>query len=137
MSVSADYLAYVVDQLSRSVQVTTRRMFGGIGLYREGLFFGLVDDDVLYLKVDDSNRTDYSSRGCAAFQPLPDPTVYSMNYFSVPPEVLEDAEELRLWAHKSIAIAAVAAAAKSQAAVRQAKRKKSLKKPAAKTRRSR
>jgi DNA transformation protein len=137
MSVSADYLAYVVDQLSHSTKVTSRRMFGCFGLYGDNLFFGLIDDDVLYLKVDDSNRMDYTSRGCAAFQPLPDPNVQSMNYFSVPPEVLEDADELRLWARKSIAVAALAAAAKSPAAVRNIKRKKPLKKPAAKARRAR
>ena len=101
MSVSADYLTYVVDQLTPFAKVVTRRMFGGVGLYNDGLFFGLIDDDTLYFKVDDSNRSDYTERGCAAFQPLPD--IASMSYFSVPEDVLEDAELLAAWARKSLA----------------------------------
>ena len=85
MSVSADYLTYVVDQLTPFAKVVTRRMFGGI-FGAAGLFFG---HDTLYFKVDDSNRSDYTKRGCAAFQPLPD--IASMSYFSVPEHVLEDA----------------------------------------------
>jgi DNA transformation protein and related proteins len=109
VSVSADYLTYVVDQLAPFAKVVARRMFGGIGLYSDGLFFGLIDDDTLYFKVDDSNRSDYIERGCAAFQPLPD--VASMSYFSVPEDVLEDAEQLAVWSRKSLRVAAAAAAA--------------------------
>jgi DNA transformation protein len=110
VSVSRDYLAYVVDQLAPFAQVVTRRMFGGVGLYTQELFFGLIDDDTLYLKVDDTNRADYTARGCEPFRPFAD--VASMNYFRVPAEVLEDAEELAQWARKSLRVAAAAAAAR-------------------------
>lgn len=56
MAVSNDYLEYIVDQLLAWGEVTVRKMFGGAGLYRDGKMFGLVADDVVYLKVDDSNR---------------------------------------------------------------------------------
>lgn len=59
MSVSPDYLAYVIDQFAPFAKLVSRRMFGGVGLYADGLFFGLLDDDTLYLKVDDTNRDDY------------------------------------------------------------------------------
>jgi DNA transformation protein len=88
-------------------------MFGGVGLYADGLFFGLLDDDTLYLKVDDTNRNDYVSRGCAPFRPLKnDPDAYSMSYFQVPEDVLEDSDALRPWARKSIAVALTATAGK-------------------------
>lgn len=113
MSVSADYLAYVIDQFAPFAKLVSRRMFGGVGLYADGLFFGLLDDDTLYLKVDDSNRDDYVSRGCQPFRPLKnDPDAYSMSYFQVPQDVLEDSATLRLWARKSLAIALSVAAAK-------------------------
>lgn len=138
MTVCADYAAYVVDQLSRSLKVTSRRMFGGVGLYCEDLFFALIAADVLYLKVDDSNREDYVARGCAAFQPVVrDQTVYSMSYFAVPPEVLEDADDLAHWARKSVAVARAAAAAKSKIAAARVHRGKPSKKTAAKPRRTR
>jgi DNA transformation protein and related proteins len=55
MSVSNDFVEYVIEQLRLLGRVAARRMFGGVGLYVEGLFFGLIDDDTLFLKVDDSN----------------------------------------------------------------------------------
>jgi DNA transformation protein len=106
MSVSADYLAYVIDQLASFARVTSRRMFGGAGLYADGVFFGLIADDTLFFKVDDSNRIDYTTRGCKPFQPFADePDAYSMSYFEVPADVLEDPDELTLWARKAFAAA--------------------------------
>jgi len=78
-------------------------MFGGAGLYRDGKMFGLIADDVAYLKVDDSNRDKFIRAGSAPFKPYPDkPT--SMSYYEVPPEVLEQPEELVEWAQQSVAI---------------------------------
>src|SRR5687767_12005974 len=102
MPVSPNFLDYVLDQLSGLGAVRSRRMFGGIGLYCDELFFALIDDDIVYFKVDDSNREDYSARGCEAFRPFPDdPNTVSMNYFRVPSDVLEDVDELKIWARKS------------------------------------
>ena len=53
MAVSDGYKSYVLDQLQMVGAVTAKAMFGGIGLYRAGVFFGLMDDDALYFKVDD------------------------------------------------------------------------------------
>jgi DNA transformation protein and related proteins len=110
MAVSANYLSYVLDQLSGLGGLQSRRMFGGMGLYCGERFFALIDDDVLYFKVDDSNRADYTSRGCEAFQPFEG--VVSMNYFRVPEEVLEDIDEAKRWARKAVAVATAAASAK-------------------------
>ncbi|HWK75183.1 MAG TPA: TfoX/Sxy family protein [Povalibacter sp.] len=115
MTVSADYLAYVIDQLAPFAKVTSRRMFGGAGLYADGLFFALLAEEELYFKVDDSNREDYVARGHRPFRPFPDkPEMSSMNYYQVPAEVLEDPDELKQWARKALAVAAAAAAAKSK-----------------------
>jgi len=115
MTVSADYLAYVIDQLAPFAQVTSRRMFGGAGLYADGLFFALIAEEELYFKVGDSNREDYVSRGYRPFRPFPDkPEMPSMNYYQVPADILEDPDELQQWARKALAVAAAAAAAKSK-----------------------
>jgi DNA transformation protein len=114
MAVSANFLDYVLDQLSGLGSVRSRRMFGGIGLYCDELFFGLIDDDIVYFKVDDSNRADYAARGCEPFRPFADePKVVSMSYFRVPSEVLEDVDEIKVWARKAVTVASAAAAAKS------------------------
>ena len=114
MAVSKDFLTYVLEQLQLLGTVTSRRMFGGVGLYADGSFFALLDDDTLYFKVDDSNRADYQQRGSKPFVPFPDKSEVSMSYFNVPAEVLDDAEELRQWAKKSVAVALSAAGRKSK-----------------------
>ena len=80
-------------------------MFGGVGLYCDEYFFGLIADDVLYLRVDDSSRADYTSRGMAQFRPYADRPHLSMKYYEAPAEVLEDAAELASWARRSVAVA--------------------------------
>jgi DNA transformation protein len=103
MSVSNGYRTYIVEQLAAVAALSTRRMFGGLGLYSGEWFFALIDDDVLFFKVDDANREDYTSRGMKAFMPIPDKA--SMGYFQVPAEVIEDAEELTRWARRSVVVA--------------------------------
>ena len=103
MSVSNGYRIYIVEQLSAVPALSTRRMFGGVGLYSGESFFALIDDDVLFFKVDDANREDYVSRGMKAFMPIPNKA--SMGYFQVPAEVIEEAEELTRWARRSVEVA--------------------------------
>jgi len=69
MAVSDSYRVYVLEQLQVVGTVTAKAMFGGVGLYRDGMFFGLIDDDTVYLKVDDSNRADFERAGSRPFQP--------------------------------------------------------------------
>lgn len=103
MTVSDEFLAYILDQLSGWRNVTARKMFGGAGLYRDGAMFGLIADDVAYLKADDSNRDEFIKAGSTPFKPFPDkPAV--MPYYEIPPNILESPEELIEWAKKSAAI---------------------------------
>jgi DNA transformation protein len=107
VTASPEFIAYVIDQLAPCAQVAARRMFGGAGLYAHGLFFGLISSDTLYFKVDDSNRADFVARRCEPFQPIVrNQVVYSMSYFQVPADILEDVDELKIWARKALAVAA-------------------------------
>ena len=104
MPVSDEYITYVIDQLESMGPIQARRMFGGAGLYLDGLFFALIADDVLYFKVDDSNRTDFEAAGMGPFRPFPDkPNI--MQYYEVPIEVLENRDTLRDWAQKALLVA--------------------------------
>jgi DNA transformation protein len=105
MAVSSEYLQYVLEQLSGLGAVTARRMFGGVGLYRDLRFFGIITSDTLYFKVDDSNRQDYVALGMGAFRPYPDKPHLSMSYFEVPADTLEDPDQCAAWARKSVALA--------------------------------
>ena len=106
MAVSASFRAFVVDQISRTVpRVRARSMFGGVGIYGGDLFFALIDDDTLYLKVDDSNRTDFEALGMGPFQPYGEGGEV-MQYYQLPAEILEDIEALRPWVEKAMSVAA-------------------------------
>lgn len=103
MAISDEFLFYVLDQLSE-LGVTYRKMFGGAGLYCQGKVFGLIADDVVYLKVDDSNRKIYIDAGSIQFKPLAH-RQQLMPYFEIPPGVLEDPAEFCEWAVCSLKIA--------------------------------
>ena len=105
MTVSTDYLAYVLEQLAALGGVSSRRMFGGAGLYCDEFFFGLISHDTLYLRVDDSNRADYTARGAGPFRPFADRPELSMSYYEAPADVLEDARALAEWARRSVGVA--------------------------------
>jgi DNA transformation protein len=109
VAVSTDYLQYVLEQLAPVPRVTSRRMFGAVGLYSDGFFFGLIDDDTLFFKVDDSNRGDYLARNMSALRPFKDKPDLSISYFEVPADALEDRDELASWARKSVAVAVASA----------------------------
>jgi DNA transformation protein and related proteins len=102
MAVTDDYLRYVLEQLAGLGHVVTRRMFGAVGLYHDGRFFGLISADTVYFKVNESNRGDYEARGADRFRPFPDKPHLSMTYYSVPADTLEDADECVVWARKSV-----------------------------------
>jgi DNA transformation protein len=105
MAVTHDYSQYVLEQLSGLERVTSRRMFGGIGLYCDGLFFGIIAGDTLYFKVDETNRADYQARGMGQFRPYLNRPHVSMTYYAVPADALEDPEECVAWARRSVAVA--------------------------------
>lgn len=103
MSVSKGFLDFILDQLSKWGNVSARRMFGGAGLYRDGKMFALIADDVVYLKVDDTNRDKFIQRGASPLKPFPNrPTVLS--FYEVPEDIVESPGELIEWAEESLFI---------------------------------
>jgi DNA transformation protein and related proteins len=108
MSVTPGFADFVVEQLDGCGPITTKRMFGGVGIYSGDTFFAIIDNDVLYLKVDDSTRPEFERAGCGPFRPYGDEREGTMQYYDVPVAVLEDADALCVWGGKSIAVAIAA-----------------------------
>jgi DNA transformation protein and related proteins len=105
LKVSESFKAFVLDQLEELGDVAPKSMFGGVGLYHRGIFFGILARDTLYLKVDDGNRPDYEDAGMKAFKPYPGRQGGTMRYYSVPLEVLESPIDLAEWARKAVVAA--------------------------------
>jgi DNA transformation protein len=117
MPVTASYLTFVLDQLSGLRGVSSRRMFGGVGLYQDGLFFGAIDDDVMFLRVDDATRPEFTQRGSQALRPVASkPDMVMEAYYQVPGDILDDPESLHQWAQRAIAIARANPTAKQRKA---------------------
>ena len=112
MAISKQFVEYVIEQLQGLERLTSRRMFSGVGLYSDGLFFGLLYHERLYFRTDDTTRPEYEARGSEGFRPRPNIKRMKMRYYTVPAEVLEDAEELVKWARKATAVALAAENAK-------------------------
>jgi len=118
LAVSASFRAFILEQLGRAVpRIRDRSMFGGVGIYSGDLFFGLIDDDTLYFKVDDSNRGDFEARDMGPFRPYGEDGE-EMGYYEVPADLLEDPDALGPWAEKAIAVAARKKAKKAKKAKR-------------------
>jgi DNA transformation protein and related proteins len=103
LRVSDGFKSFVLDQLEELGGVTPKSMFGGVGLYRDGVFFGIVARDTLFFKTDTRNRGDYLRAGMPAFTPYLDKPTRSTSYYAVPLDVLESPPELAAWARKAIA----------------------------------
>lgn len=112
MSVTPSFRQFVLEQLQRVLPaIRAKSMFGGVGIYSEELFFALIDDETVYFKVNDTNRGDFEERGLGPFRPFGDEGE-TMQYYELPPDLLEDPDALRPWADKAVQVA------------RQAKKKK-------------
>lgn len=105
MAVSRAFREFVLDQLSGIAALSSRPMFGGLGLYSGMHFFGLVWNDVLFLKVDAATRPRYVAAGMKPFNPYPG-RGGTFQYYQVPLGVVESANELTRWAEAATSIAA-------------------------------
>ena len=104
MRVSSGVREFVLDQLAGLPGLRDRAMFGGVGLYADDMFFGILASDILYFKVDDSNRQDYELARARPFKPYADRAM-TMSYYAVPIEIMEDATTLVKWAKRAVDVA--------------------------------
>ncbi|MGF1569403.1 MAG: TfoX/Sxy family protein [Nodosilinea sp.] len=95
----------VVSHLNRVAPVTARAMFGGYGLYVEGVMFALIAYDVLYFKADDENRDDYLDAGTGPFIYHRSGKAIEMSYYQLPDAVYDDLGTLHQWVEKAVAAA--------------------------------
>jgi DNA transformation protein len=125
MAARSELLDHLVDQLTPLGEARGRPMFGGHGVYLDGLIIGLIAFDMFYLKVDDQNRADFEAAGSAPFSyDTKSGTNTITAYWEVPADVLDDADQLRAWAMKSLAVSRRAGA--KSARKPKSRRRKSL-----------
>jgi len=134
MAKSADSFHDFVRELWADLKpIEIKRMFGGAGVFRDGLMFAMVIDDALWLKVDDAFKKELKAEGSAPFiwEPKTGPRVgekIDLGYWRLPDAALDDPDDAVKWGRKALAIAQAKAASKK--AKKKAAKKVALKKSA-------
>ena len=96
------FKAFVLDQLAALPDIRAKAMFGGHGLYQGERFFGILMDGRLYFKTNQQTASEYLKRGMSPFTYEKSRQTMTMHYYEVPPEVLEDREQLNAWAREAV-----------------------------------
>ncbi len=112
---SGEFIEYVMELFGPFGTVGARRMFGGHGVYLDGLMFAIVSEDTLYLKADEMNRVEFEQAGCEIFGYARKGKRASLNFFRAPEDAMESPELMLPWARTAYA-AALRTNAKKQAA---------------------
>jgi DNA transformation protein len=94
--------------------ITVKRMFGGSGIYAEGLCFAIEADGEVFLKTDSLSRADFSATDSVPFTYMAKGKSRPTSYWSLPTAADEDDDELRRWAGMGLDAARRAATAKAQ-----------------------
>ena len=102
---SREFADHVVGLLQEMGPVEARSMFGGYGIFLDGVMFGLIADEELYLKVDDHNRPDFEARNLGPFVYEGKHRPMTMSYNLAPPEAMDDSEALSDWGRSAYAAA--------------------------------
>lgn len=92
-----EFALYCSELLSGLGAVRVRRMFGGHGLYVDGLFVAIIADERLYLKVDATSRARFEAAGCQPFVYMAKGRPHSLNYFTAPDEAMESPALMAPW----------------------------------------
>jgi len=111
-STDREFVEYLLELMRTLGPVQARRMFGGHGLFIDGLMFALVADATLYLKVDAQTQARYTDLGLVPFTYLRSGKRCALRYYQPPETVLEDQQQMRLWGHQAVEVALRAAAIK-------------------------
>ncbi len=91
------FARFAAEQMRAAGTPQLRRMFGGHGIYVDGVFVAIVSDDRLFLKVDEQTCARFEARGLPEFTYQRAGRTQALGYREAPPEVFESADEMRAW----------------------------------------
>ena len=127
MTARDEVIAWFRELLEPVGRVTVRRMFGGAGLYVDGLIVGLEVEGTLFLKTDEQTRQAFADAGGMPFVYDGKGKPITMSYWTAPDDAMDSPEAMLPWARLALAAALRSAASKPAKKKAAAKR---LRKPA-------
>lgn len=117
MVASDSFAEFLREQLAPLGPVAMRRMFGKTGVFCGGVMFGMVTDNMLYLRVDEHNRTAFKE--AEAFPPLnyeKKGSTIDLSFWRAPERLFDDPDELVVWARVALEAARRVATKRGRAA---------------------
>lgn len=101
MKATSQFVENLHEVFSLFGRIEAKRMFGGYGIYHDGLMFGLVSDDVLYLKAEAETENLFIELGLPKFEYMRQGKKWHLGYYAAPEEIFDDPELAREWAHRA------------------------------------
>jgi DNA transformation protein and related proteins len=93
--------------------VVVRRMFGGAGIFADGVMFGLIEGGVIYLKADAATIPTFEREGSVPFSYATKRGMHTISsYWRLPDRLYDEPEELARWAAAALTVARAGAAGK-------------------------
>jgi DNA transformation protein len=128
MRVKSELANYVEEQLAFLGRISTKSIFGGIGIFVDERLLGIVMDDKVYLHTDASNLRAYQDRGMPPFKPYPNAFDLTTDHHQVPREIVDDPALLKQWGERALAAAIEAAKVKQLAGIERSRHMKQARK---------
>lgn len=128
MRVKSELANYVEETLAFLGRLSTKSIFGGIGIFVDERLLGIVMEDKLYLHTDASNLRAYQDRGMPQFKPYPNAFDLTTDHHQVPAEIVDDPVQLKQWGEHALAAAIEAAKVKQLAGIERSRHMKQARK---------
>ena len=128
MRVRSELASYVEEQLAFLGRISTKSIFGGIGIFVDERLLGIVMEDKLYLHTDANNLQVYRQRGMPQFKPYPNAFDLTTDHHQVPAEIVDDPTLLKQWGEQALAAAIEAAKVKQLAGIERSRHMKQARK---------
>jgi DNA transformation protein and related proteins len=94
---SNGFVDYVKDLLEQFFVINVRRIFGGFGIYHDGIMFALIADNELYFKGDDSSAEFFQRFGSERFSYKAKNKQISLSYWKATSDIFDSPELLKEW----------------------------------------
>lgn len=127
MAMKSSLAGYVTEQLAFLGPLSTRSIFGAVGIFIDDRLLGIVTHDSLFLHTGAANRADYLARGAQQFKPYPNAFDLTTDHHRVPQDVIDDAAQLKQWGERALLAAVEAAKAKQLAGIERSRHAKQAK----------